>query len=713
MLHPHLDVARFSPPSSAPSPSGPIRSRPSASVRPRLFASVRLGRFRNRSAAGPRRFHPAANTPTTRSARLVLVGAVIFAAFTAPANAAVFDIADGDSNGLIAAIHAANTNGEPDIINLATNGTYTLRRVVHTGDFLPGEPGDDRNGLPPILSEITFNGFGAMIKRSDVPGTTDFRVLQIGDLGQPGSAKFGQLTISNGFHYGIAGGIAVFAGTAGFEQCVIRDNTVRFGFGGGIYNLARCSLVDCNLAFNFADATCFGCPGLPPFGADGVFNSGELLVERCNVQLNLGTGILNQDGGIASITSTQVYENSGIGIENAQDCESIIINSEITSNAFGLANAGTAQLYDSRISKNWLGVENTGDLEMVECDVFNNQDRDTPFNYSMGGIWNQGHARIFRTRVRDNRSVIPDFAGGVTTLSASFSPAALLLDACEISGNRTNGDGGGILARLEASATITNTTISSNRADRGGAIANYSSVVSIVHSSIAGNRANVGGGIFVTEDGVYFPGDGLVTLLNTIVAQQSQGADCAINAGWLYSMGHNLDSDGTCNLDSNGDIAFGFANLGPLADNGGPTLTHALLPGSDALDAGDPTACAADPVGGVDQRGYPRPAGAGCDIGAFEAGDYDGDGVIDGVDVCVSPPAAAVNPAGGPLGDIDDDCAVTLVDFQYFEICLLLAGPDTIPLFTECRDVFDFDADQDVDLIDYARIQAAIASPAE
>jgi hypothetical protein len=124
-------------------------------------------------------------------------------------------------------------------------------------------------------------------------------------------------------------------------------------------------------------------------------------------------------------------------------CESIIINSEITSNAFGLANAGTAQLYDSRISKNWLGVENTGDLEMVECDVFNNQDRDTPFNYSMGGIWNQGHARIFRTRVRDNRSVIPDFAGGVTTLSASFSPAALLLDACEISGNRTNGDGGG------------------------------------------------------------------------------------------------------------------------------------------------------------------------------------------------------------------------------------------------------------------------------
>ncbi len=55
------------------------------------------------------------------------------------------------------------------------------------------------------------------------------------------------------------------------------------------------------------------------------------------------------------------------------------------------------------------------------------------------------------------------------------------------------------------------------------------------------------------------------------------------------------------------------ALLGPLADNGGQTSTHALLAGSPAIDAGDDGACPAE-----DQRGEPRPSGAGCDVGAFE-----------------------------------------------------------------------------------------------
>jgi hypothetical protein len=69
--------------------------------------------------------------------------------------------------------------------------------------------------------------------------------------------------------------------------------------------------------------------------------------------------------------------------------------------------------------------------------------------------------------------------------------------------------------------------------------------------------------------------------------------------------------------------------LGPLADNGGPTQTHALLPGSPAIDAGDNTACPA-----TDQRGVTRPLGAACDIGAYEFGDADGDGVLDIDDAC-------------------------------------------------------------------------------
>jgi hypothetical protein len=81
----------------------------------------------------------------------------------------------------------------------------------------------------------------------------------------------------------------------------------------------------------------------------------------------------------------------------------------------------------------------------------------------------------------------------------------------------------------------------------------------------------------------------------------------------------NLDSDGTC-----GDaVQSANINLGPLQDNGGPTETHALLFGSDALDMGDNAICAAAPVNNVDQRGMARPQGPGCDIGAYEAAPFE------------------------------------------------------------------------------------------
>jgi hypothetical protein len=103
-------------------------------------------------------------------------------------------------------------------------------------------------------------------------------------------------------------------------------------------------------------------------------------------------------------------------------------------------------------------------------------------------------------------------------------------------------------------------------------------------------------------------------------------------------IGPNVDSDGSC-----GGGAF-TALLAPLRDNGGPTPTHALLPGSTALDSVPPADCTYDddadpgtpdvPLPG-DQRGAPRPQGAGCDIGAFEATacsdglDNDADGYTD------------------------------------------------------------------------------------
>jgi hypothetical protein len=85
----------------------------------------------------------------------------------------------------------------------------------------------------------------------------------------------------------------------------------------------------------------------------------------------------------------------------------------------------------------------------------------------------------------------------------------------------------------------------------------------------------------------------------------------------VVNLGYNLSSDATPPfLNQSNSLNNVDPMLGPLADNGGPTLTMALLPGSPALDAIPPSAT----MTSVDQRGVARPAGAGADIGAFELG---------------------------------------------------------------------------------------------
>jgi hypothetical protein len=104
-----------------------------------------------------------------------------------------------------------------------------------------------------------------------------------------------------------------------------------------------------------------------------------------------------------------------------------------------------------------------------------------------------------------------------------------------------------------------------------------------------------------------------IYLANTIIAGNSD-KDCDLSPwGTLVTYGHNLDRDGSCQLTAPGDQPGTDPKLGPLQNNTGPTQTHALLQGSPAIDGGDNQYCPT-----IDQRGVPRPAGAACDIGAYE-----------------------------------------------------------------------------------------------
>jgi hypothetical protein len=103
---------------------------------------------------------------------------------------------------------------------------------------------------------------------------------------------------------------------------------------------------------------------------------------------------------------------------------------------------------------------------------------------------------------------------------------------------------------------------------------------------------------------------GALTLQNSVVAGSLPGGICV---GAIVDGGGNLSyPDASC------PGVHADARLGPLQDNGGPTMTMEPGPGSAAIDAGDAAACAAAPVNSLDQRGVVRPVGPQCDMGAVE-----------------------------------------------------------------------------------------------
>ena len=208
-------------------------------------------------------------------------------------------------------------------------------------------------------------------------------------------------------------------------------------------------------------------------------------------------------------------------------------------------------------------------------------------------------------------------------------------------GDGAAGLGGGILNR--GTLTVSNSTLSGNSASSGGGIANSRSAA-VSSSTLSGNSAGQsGGGIYNYDQGALLEvsnstlsgnsagqsgggiehSEGSARLRNTIVANSPSGGDCHRSVAPVIDGGYNLDSDDTCNLaTANRSRPDVNPLLDPLADNGGPTLTHALREGSPAVDKGNSFGATAD------QRGLPRPTdigainnargGDGSDIGAYE-----------------------------------------------------------------------------------------------
>lgn len=258
--------------------------------------------------------------------------------------------------------------------------------------------------------------------------------------------------------------------------------------------------------------------------------------------------------------------------------------------------------------------------------------------------------------------------GGGGALAVWQEGGTLTLDRIRVTGNHASGAGaaygpvylnGGVMT-LRDSEISGNTTTSTSSGGWSGALSVYSGTVAVVNSTLAGNSVNgsdwaFGGGVWAGMNGVvtitsstiadntvsatnrrgagvfqHTGGSGSIELQDSIIAEPHGMTNCSSGGVLPFFLGKNLIDDPSCGAAS-ATRTIAAANLGPLADNGGPTNTRVPAAGSPAIDAA--SACATP----TDQRGQARPIGAKCDLGAVEVGsDLE-------VAVAVSNP----NPSGG------------------------------------------------------------------
>ncbi|MCC6189374.1 MAG: tandem-95 repeat protein [Anaerolineales bacterium] len=215
---------------------------------------------------------------------------------------------------------------------------------------------------------------------------------------------------------------------------------------------------------------------------------------------------------------------------------------------------------------------------------------------------------------------------------AIHNRAVLVVEDATLSGSRAKGHGGGIYNAPGAALALTNVTLSANTSQASGGGLYNLGAADLNNVTLSANSAALGGGLAAQG--------GALSLWNSIAAGNlaASGPDCA---GALASAGYSLIGAGPgCALPAGAPgLLSGSAGLEPLQNNGGPSLTHALLPGSAAIDAGSPAmpgsggqACAP-----ADQRGALRPRGPRCDMGAYEAGQPNSALVIRALTVAAAP----------------------------------------------------------------------------
>ena len=380
-------------------------------------------------------------------------------------------------------------------------------------------------------------------------------------------------------------------------------------------------------------------------GQDEVAAVGDLDVTAALIITGAGAGQTTIDGN-SQDRIFDVYSAGDLTLDGVTLTRGELVDTPFTNPGVSLEsiNGGAVRVQGNFTVRNSVIVDNGaqgdggalhvmfGTATIENTTIDNNKAR----GFGSGIFVQEGALRIVDSVISNNTA--PGFPSTIVGGGLAIFNAKVQIEGTTFNGNKAFRDGGAIYYAV-GDVNIVNSTFSNNVATRfGGAIYvsggsnsgsgfNWFQSIRLSNVTIAYNRASgvdneqsyphaAGGGVFLNNLGT-------ITMNNTLLSD-NYGDDCYVGSGGaLISQGFNLDSDNSCALTEAGDLAgVGSANLLPLADNGGPTPTHALAAGSPALGSASDTVCAGN--GSVDQRGYVRPA-SGCDIGAFE---LDGDSGI-------------------------------------------------------------------------------------
>lgn len=317
--------------------------------------------------------------------------------------------------------------------------------------------------------------------------------------------------------------------------------------------------------------------------------------------LTLADGNVDTEGG--AFGGNVLHEGDGLTLTD------VVVRDGSTSETFafarggGVAAFGPLTMMGGAVRNNYADARGAG-LYLVGTSVITNVRIENNDGGDGAGVHVVGMTEIRGTVLQGNAAGCD--GGGIFVASSG----SLIISHSEISENEAGLFCGGAGIYADGPATVEYTTISSNiGGDSGGGGIRVDVSASLDHVTITKNL-----------DGIFVAGGGTADLTSTIIGGNSR-YDCeAFASGIITSLGYNVTESGSeCPTDGPGDVSVTdiFADVldAALADNGGPTRTHALLdpPGNPALDIGGT-------CGPTDQRGFPAPVNGVCDAGAVERG---------------------------------------------------------------------------------------------